>query len=470
MAFLTRGPARMARILRLDMLMLLAFIAGSCAFYTHYAHLPQYTGISRITQMLGEAFMKGQTHLLLAPNPKLATLADPYKVEYLEYRDIHDVSYYNGKYYLYFGPVPALLVWIPVKFITGYNLFDYNVALILACIGTGFLLLFTHAAARAIRPERDWLFFAGLFVAMLAVITCGWITFLLRRAFFYEVAIIGAYCFSSIGLWCIWKYLNRPGAYGWAALASLCFGLGVGCRISHIFSGMFLLVALAYVWRNREKRRHALAFLVATSIPMGFVLGGLGVYNYVRFGSFFETGWRYQLALYDQNDPDFRRYMPESVPLHAYKYLMHMPTWNDSGDFPYYATESDWGMYPSPETEPVYGILTNTPFMLFCLLILLPQIRRGWPEPLRQVNMGLLLYAESMLALLLVFFFSSERYVVDFAPWFLVLAACCFLQLLARYARRPAKYAILALGLLTLAYGIFNVSMLSYAGCVMRLS
>jgi len=44
------------------------------------------------------------------PDPRLAELGDPY--EYTQRKDIPyhwDASYYEGRYYLYWGPVPALV-------------------------------------------------------------------------------------------------------------------------------------------------------------------------------------------------------------------------------------------------------------------------------------------------------------------------------------------------------------------------
>ena len=52
----------------------------------------------------------GKPHLLVEPNPELLKLENPY--DYHQRRDLEylwDTTLYNGKYYLYWGPVPAVL-------------------------------------------------------------------------------------------------------------------------------------------------------------------------------------------------------------------------------------------------------------------------------------------------------------------------------------------------------------------------
>jgi hypothetical protein len=56
---------------------------------------------------LAEAFLHGQVSLLVKPSPQLLALPDPYD-PYANIRyKIHDLSLYEGNYYLPWGPVPA---------------------------------------------------------------------------------------------------------------------------------------------------------------------------------------------------------------------------------------------------------------------------------------------------------------------------------------------------------------------------
>src|SRR5918996_2667455 len=57
---------------------------------------------------LGEAFLHGQLSLLALPDPALIALQDPYDPAKRIMPFLWDASYYKEKYYLYWGPVPAL--------------------------------------------------------------------------------------------------------------------------------------------------------------------------------------------------------------------------------------------------------------------------------------------------------------------------------------------------------------------------
>ena len=67
-----------------------------------------------------DALKKGQAHLDIEPDPKLAKLDNPYdpgqrsKVSYL-----WDRAYYDGKYYSNFGIAPVLTVYMPWYLLTG---------------------------------------------------------------------------------------------------------------------------------------------------------------------------------------------------------------------------------------------------------------------------------------------------------------------------------------------------------------
>ena len=60
-------------------------------------------------EVLADAFMHHQVSLRIQPRAELAALPDPYDpAANLPYR-WHDVAYYDGKYYLPWGPAPALI-------------------------------------------------------------------------------------------------------------------------------------------------------------------------------------------------------------------------------------------------------------------------------------------------------------------------------------------------------------------------
>jgi len=70
-------------------------------------------------EYLTEGFLAGHTYLPVEPAPELLRLSDPYDpAANAKYR-LWDASLYRGRYYLYFGPGPAVALMLPWRIATG---------------------------------------------------------------------------------------------------------------------------------------------------------------------------------------------------------------------------------------------------------------------------------------------------------------------------------------------------------------
>jgi len=73
--------------------------------------------------LLVRGFQHGQLSLDKVAPPQLATLPDPYDPvangRYRTGNGLHDMTYYKGRLYLYFGVAPALLLFWPWAALTG---------------------------------------------------------------------------------------------------------------------------------------------------------------------------------------------------------------------------------------------------------------------------------------------------------------------------------------------------------------
>ncbi|WP_019217529.1 hypothetical protein [Legionella tunisiensis] len=85
------------------------------AFHLSFNAVPQ-----SLYQYLTESFLSGHLNLLVSPSPELLQLADPYDPIQNSHFRLHDASLYKGKYYLYFGPLPVVVFYLPFKLLTGY--------------------------------------------------------------------------------------------------------------------------------------------------------------------------------------------------------------------------------------------------------------------------------------------------------------------------------------------------------------
>src|SRR5262245_52111027 len=81
---------------------------------------------------LGRAFAKGQLHLPLEPPQELLNLPNPWDATANAPYRLHDVALYNGRYYLYHGAGPAIMMFAPWRLLTGYDLPE-NFAVFVLC-------------------------------------------------------------------------------------------------------------------------------------------------------------------------------------------------------------------------------------------------------------------------------------------------------------------------------------------------
>jgi hypothetical protein len=274
------------------------------AWFTSYGKFPQFRRDFNPYVELGEAFLHGQAALLEQPDPRLTALADPVndyaareKVPY-----IWDLSYYRGKYYLYWGPVPAL-VYAAAEAISGARPAD-QFGLLLFFGGSGALAaLILFQARRLYFPRAPGL--SIVFFVLAALINLPF-AYLLTGSKVYETAVIAGQFFLLAGLAC-WLEYRRSRRTLWLALTGLGYGLAVGSRFTLLLAvGIFTVAALwdllrAGGWLGQIRRdgvlrarfvRQGLALLLPLA-ACGALLAG---YNAVRFGSPFETGLRFQLA------------------------------------------------------------------------------------------------------------------------------------------------------------------------------
>lgn len=243
--------------------------------------------------LLVHGFREGHLYMKVAVDPRLLS-PDPGVRRYADY--LLDATLYKGRYYLYFGVVPAALLFLPYRELTGQDL-PVNAAVLLMIVA-GFLL-YLHlylGARRRYFPSLSCWMHAGC-IALLAF-GSGTESLLIGSGV-YEVPIAGGYlCMAMMWHGMFWCWQADRKSCRWLALASLGFGLAVGCRPNCLFCLPILLVLAALVIRRTERDKHPvstlrlrLRFISAAIIPAGLVGLGLMTYNYCRFGSPFEFGF-----------------------------------------------------------------------------------------------------------------------------------------------------------------------------------
>jgi hypothetical protein len=233
---------------------------------------------------LAEGFRRGHTYLPQEPDRTLVSLDDPYNPDQRgNVPFIWDASYRNGKYYLYFSPVPVLFFYLPYRVLTG----GYPSDALAAVFFSGLAFLMSVAfIKRALRVRRLWA--AWIPVIGLATLT----PFLLVDVHVYAVAVFAGAAMSAGWAWALLQFMESP-TNGHAIGMTIWLALAIAARPN---LGVLLIVAVAVLILAGGKRNEITRRLAVASLPVIVVFSALLAYNVERFHDPFEAGHSYQLT------------------------------------------------------------------------------------------------------------------------------------------------------------------------------
>lgn len=386
---------------------------------------------------LARGFLAGHLHLDLDPPGALVALADPYDPEANRglredaREPLHDLSYFRGRLYLYFGATPALLVFIPWHLLTRGWLAQWAATAGLCAAG----LLITVSLVASIRrlefPRApSW----SLAAAVLLVGLASYAPLLLARAAVYEVPIAFGYCAAALALRCLWSVLSRPDrAAPRLALASAALGAAFAARPTVLPAALVLLVPFAVP----EVRRCARAW-VGVLLPFGGCGLAVALYNAARFGGPFDFGVRYQLAASEV--AKLRLFSPAYLGTNLRLYLFQAVD-----GIRYFPWVHEAPQPPVPPfhagTEHMSGALLNAPVLWLALALPLLLRARGGGRSLGLFALAVAWMAGASLLTLSLFFGCCSRYQFEFVPELALLAALGILALESLPASPPRTLA-----------------------------
>jgi hypothetical protein len=431
---------------------------------------------------LASAFRRGQLFLEQAPDPRLLALADPYDpLNRADIPIIIDGSLHNGKYYLYFGPVPALLLVVVKSIIPGV-IGDQYVTFAFVCATFLMEVLLLTRIRRCFFPtvSASMLGACVLFVGLATPL--GWVVE--NAAAVHDGAIAAGQLFFLAGLYAAFGALEAtPASKGRAFLAGLLWSASIGSRITQCIpialSALILLIAVVRKSSRSPGRETWIPFGLAFAAPLAFAAIALGWYNWARFGSVLETGFSYQLAWLHMQGHWEDVFSIKYVPQNLHNYLLMPP--KIRYNFPYVWPRHGYrsSLFPGIDLPTLYfaeeitGLLFAIPFLVLALApfhrVGIPHMGEGAEETKRALFRWLSASLGSAFlagfALLLVFFWATERYYLDFVPPGVVLSVMGFWGLLAWTRTRWLLHAatILAgLGLMAVSVLVSNLTAIGY--------
>ena len=424
------------------------FVITSYVWFVSYGRWTYWTTISNKYDQLATAFEHGSLALEREPDPALLALPNPYDPSAranLKYP--LDLSLYKGKYYLYFGPTPALILAIIKPLVT-------------ASIGDQYLVfvftsgIFIFESLLLLEIWKQFFQNVPVWVMSICIIFIGWISpfpWLLMQARVYEAAISGGQFFFLAGLYFVFTAFHKEViSCGKIVLGSVFLVLAMGSRLTLAlpigFLVLMVFLLLVINFRQNKLLSNIIYAITCLMVPLIIGIAILGWYNWARFNSIFETGFSYQLA-----GPNLQKYhnvlfSPVYIVPNLYDYLVMRP--GILRTFPYIRSVAGTGASKFPFillpkvyfSDNITGMIFSTPFFLLvgCVAIffVLTQKRKKENEVKRDNHKYLLTWIIVSLsgAFLLEFgtivscFWVVTRYVADFMPPLALLSIVGFLQ------------------------------------------
>lgn len=369
-----RLAALVAGILAVAVLTILTWFV-SVGYWTEWPRTTAYY------DQLAEAFLHGQTSLLAEPSPALLALEDPYV-----YENRQNVSYpwdtvlFNGKFYYYYGPAPALLLALAKTIYRGV----IGDQVIVFAFVSGIFLFSSFLLLRVrsrLFPDLSWLYvIPAIAIAGMA----NPLPWLLNRPQVYEAAISGGQFFLMAGLYVGFSALDGKAPQLWkVGVMSALWLLAVASRMTLVPAVGFLLVMSTWRLFSQVKGKGSKLFaLLVLSLPFAAGLVGLGWYNFDRFGSWLETGYRYQLTGKFVNSPDVHVFTLANFLSNLHNYFLN--PFRSLDIFPY--IKPNWGghfiFFPIPgseysTSEQVTGLLMAVPYFLLASVLVVYLFKWG---------------------------------------------------------------------------------------------
>lgn len=430
----------------------LALVVGLCGLLYFWTALRLREGAISVEPvgyygLLTAGFQAGHLHVPIDPHPALLALPNPYDpVANAPYR-VHDLSLWQGKYYLYFGPTPVLIWFWPFVAVTGY--YSSQALAIAAFLSAGLIFgaLVLVVARNRLYPEAPrWVLILGVLVLGLASPA----PILAQAAEVYHVPIVAAYCLNFLSLLALLGALvDQRWSIWFLAFASLAYGLAVGARPNYLLTALgvfvvwFGLVQITRGDRGAAARKRRWGLTAAAFLPAALCGGALLLYNWQRFGSVTEFGIHYQLAGSDQQT--YQPFVPSNLGPALATYIWGAGNWTPY--FPFF----------EPAGGAIPGLFRYFPWALLGLIaVLIPIGFRSSDRGSRQLLIALATLAVSLMNLLSLSVFSgiNERYSTDVFPSWLLLGGLGGLAVTAReQTPRILRCAVGGVGLLTLFFG-----------------
>lgn len=219
-------------------------------------------------------------------NPKI------YDYSYRGAKGLWDTVYFKGKYYVYFGILPQLLLFVPFKLITGKYLSLGLVTILFKILSIIMLSKFYKEIINKFFLKIPFsIYILGLLFLIVSsrIIEGFWIYNV------YQMISLSAFYFAIQGLYFILKF-DRTNKNKYLLISTISLALSVSCRPPSLFISILIIpIILKKIKEKRFKKFNVVSLI----LPYLIVGVSLMIFNYIRFGNILEFGFKYQLTIAD---------------------------------------------------------------------------------------------------------------------------------------------------------------------------
>ena len=280
-----------------------------------------------------DSIMNGKIHLSETPSEELQKLENPYDntqrgdIEYL-----WDTAYYNDTYYVYFGILPALILFIPIKLLGSTLPVFLGVLLFSIGISINLFNIVKHI-------YKKWfsnLDFSFLVLAVIGILSGSLIFWINRRPSTYEIVLSAGIYFVTLGFWQMFKAIEDDEIkYKYLCLSATSYALAVACRPNLLLVSLCYIPIIIKVLKENIKNKNTkntVKTILLIGIPYVIIGILLMIFNYIRFDNPFEFGTSYQLTVNDMHNLKNRTM---TIPVGIFTQLFKLPV--TTNEFPFYA-------------------------------------------------------------------------------------------------------------------------------------
>ncbi|MBR4543139.1 MAG: hypothetical protein IKO53_02910 [Lachnospiraceae bacterium] len=241
-------------------------------------------------------------------------------------RIMFDYALYHGKYYVYFGVLPALIMYLPYHMVTGADFSDAAAEmLIIAFLMPGLYFLLREIISRFFKATP----LALHLLLTIAMVFGSGIPMLLSAPQVYNVAILSGVALTIWGIYLLLHAFPLTEHPCMVFFGSLCMALVAACRPTLMIYSLIIIPLLIFSYNackgkdDGEIKAAGRGVFLMIAVPYIAVAAGVMYYNYIRFDSPFQFGMIYNMTGVPSRHTAVD--LLEMLPIALYEYFFRFP-------------------------------------------------------------------------------------------------------------------------------------------------